>query len=120
MKSIHDEGRSILRNVLKAAGPDGGVELTDIEILSIINNIMYISQATFTYISIAASDTTSVAFTFLLYYLLANRECWNRLANEVRSKFQHPDEITNQSTMTIPFLDAVIHESTFAKLFILI
>lgn len=44
MKSMNDEGRSILRNVLKAAGPDGGLELTDIDILSIINNVMYISH----------------------------------------------------------------------------
>jgi hypothetical protein len=112
MKSMHDH--SILSNILKAGAPGSGVELTELDVLSVVNNLMYICLSScFADISIAASDTTSVALTFLLYYLLANRGCWNRLANEIRCKFHHPDEITNQSLLTLPFLDAVIHESTY-------
>jgi len=65
-----------------------------------------------TYISIAASDTTAVTLTFLLYYLLAKRQYWERLAAEIRSKFRSVDEMTNTALLAIPFLEAAINEST--------
>jgi cytochrome P450 len=60
---------------------------------------------------IAASDTTSVSLTFLLYYLLANRQHWDRLANEVRSSYASSPDICDSSLLKLSFLDAVIHES---------
>src|SRR5271154_807234 len=60
---------------------------------------------------IAASDTTSVALTFLLYHLLANRQHWERLANEVRSAYASSSDICHSSLLKLSFLDAVIHES---------
>jgi cytochrome P450 len=61
--------------------------------------------------SIAASDTTAVTLTFLLYYLLANPPHWDRLTKEIRSRFRSPDEMTNSALMAIPFLEATINES---------
>jgi hypothetical protein len=55
---MNDEGRSILRNVLKAAGPDGGLELTDIDILSIINNVMYIYLSKVTLLTLVLRHPT--------------------------------------------------------------
>ena len=44
---------------------------------------------------------------------MAIPKIWTRLRNEIRTKFNSDEEITGQSTATLPFLDAVIHESPF-------
>jgi cytochrome P450 len=59
----------------------------------------------------AASDTTAVAITFILYFLLTEKKYWVRLAKEIREKYESPEEITHFSTSTVPFLDAVVSES---------
>lgn len=65
---------------------------------------------------IAASDTTAIALTFALYYIVAVPGVWTRLSNEIRSKFHTLEEISGQSAATLPYLDAVIHECTLSKL----
>jgi len=60
--------------------------------------------------SVAGGDTTAVSLTFALYYILVNRRIWERLSQEIRSRFHNPLEITGQSAATLTFLDAVIHE----------
>jgi cytochrome P450 len=59
------------------------------------------------------TDTTAIALTFLLYYLVANRECWDRLSVDIRSNFNSPEEITYPALSKIIFLDALIHESDY-------
>jgi cytochrome P450 len=105
-----EDGHAILYNMIKAVDPETGEKLTKSDILTGTNNLMYTPWIDASHISNAASDTTSVAFTFLLYYLLENRQCWGRLASEIRSKFQSVDEINNHSTLSLQYLDAVIHE----------
>lgn len=51
---------------------------------------------------------------------MSNQDCWIRLSNDIRSRFKSPDEITNKSTLAIPYLDAVIHESESTPDFCLI
>ena len=60
--------------------------------------------------SMAGSDTTATSLTFILYYLIKDRNAWDRISKEIRSKYKLPTEITYFSTSSIPFLDAVIHE----------
>ena len=62
---------------------------------------------------IASSDTTATALTFTTYYLLSKREYWDRLCDEIRSKFNSADEITHAAVVHLPFLDAVIHEGKY-------
>ena len=50
--------------------------------------------------------------TFALYFTVANRNVWNRLAKEVREKFNSEEEITGPSTQNIPYLTAIISECT--------
>jgi hypothetical protein len=61
-------------------------------------------------VSIAGADTTAVSLTFTLYYILAAPRIWIRLCDEIRSRFHDSSEITGQSTSTLVFLDAIIHE----------
>lgn len=62
-------------------------------------------------------DTTSTGLTFTLYHLLARPNTWRRLCEEVRSRFESPDEITVSATSLLPYLDAVVHEGTDIKCF---
>ena len=62
-------------------------------------------------ISVASSDTTAETLTFLLYHLVSDTALWNRLSQDIRSKFASIDEITNLQLSSIQFLDAIIYES---------
>lgn len=59
---------------------------------------------------VAAADTTSSSLVFVLYHCISNRRVWDRLCDEVRSKFASPNDITGQTTATMTYLDAVIQE----------
>lgn len=61
--------------------------------------------------SVAGADTTAVSMTFGMYYVISNRNVWDRLSLEIRSKFDKIEDISGQTTATLPYLDAVIHES---------
>ena len=59
---------------------------------------------------IAAADTTAVSLTFTIYHCLANPLAWERLRDDIRGKFSNANKITGQSTASLEYLDAVIHE----------
>lgn len=61
----------------------------------------------------ASATTTTVALTFTLYYILSISRVWDRLGREIRSTFHAVEEITEQSTAGLVFLDAVIREGAF-------
>jgi hypothetical protein len=59
---------------------------------------------------IAGSETTATLLCGLTYYLCRTPEVYEKLKNEVRSRFKTTDEITGHSA-TFPYLTAVIHET---------
>ena len=68
--------------------------------------------------SIAGADTTAVSLTFCLYHIISIPRVWDRVCQEIRSKFETSEEITGQSTATLRYLDAVIHECTTSSFLI--
>jgi cytochrome P450 len=52
-----------------------------------------------------------VTLTFALYYVLDDRRVWEKLSDEVRSKFKTMEEISGPSTAALPYLNAVIQEA---------
>ncbi|KAI0425657.1 benzoate 4-monooxygenase cytochrome P450 [Xylaria sp. FL1042] len=60
---------------------------------------------------IAGSETTSTTLATLLYYLLRNPTAMSRLTDEVRNRFQRYDEITSNSTVSLPYLRAALLET---------
>jgi cytochrome P450 len=61
--------------------------------------------------SLAGSDTSATSMMFLLYHLLANPVYWDRLTAEVLENVHSIDEIFKPQ-FNLPFLDAVVKEST--------
>src|SRR5947207_777277 len=102
---------------MRTDDPETGKKFTDLDLITNGNLFMYIPFSfNKSHISVAASDTTAAGLTFLLYNLLASRENWDRLAREIRSKYNSPDEMTPASLQSIAFVDAVIHECTSSLL----
>jgi len=93
--------KTLLNALLTASDPDTGMKLTQAE--TIFSSTGFI---------IAAADTTAGSLVFTIYHCLATPHAWTRLRHEIRSKFTSAEQITGQSTATLPFLDAVIHEGT--------
>ena len=62
----------------------------------------------------AGSNGTAIGLTFTLYSIIANPHVWERLRRDIRSTFKRVEDITNQATEHLPFLDAVIKESSSA------
>ncbi|KAK8036946.1 cytochrome P450 monooxygenase-like protein [Apiospora marii] len=60
---------------------------------------------------IAGTQLNTNVLSTATYLLLRHREKWNRLANEVRTRFAAVEDITVQSTQDLPYLDATIHEA---------
>ncbi|KAI0808710.1 benzoate 4-monooxygenase cytochrome P450 [Xylaria sp. FL0064] len=60
---------------------------------------------------LAGSDTTSTTLSTLLYYLLKNPAAMSRLTDEIRNSFQRYDEITYNSTLSLPYLRAALLEA---------
>ncbi|TLD09602.1 hypothetical protein PspLS_11726 [Pyricularia sp. CBS 133598] len=58
----------------------------------------------------AGSETTSTALTGITYFLTREPEARKRLVDEVRSSFATDEDITMQSTATLPFLNGCIEE----------
>jgi hypothetical protein len=111
MKGDGSEKRTIIGNIMNAVDHKTGEKCSESDLLANANVFVYFLPAFIANSSIAASDTTAVTLTFLLYYLLVNRRHWDRLTQEIRSRFRSPDEMTNSALMAIPFLEAAIHES---------
>jgi cytochrome P450 len=63
--------------------------------------------------SVAGGDTTAVTLTFALYFVLEDRRVWQKLLDEIRTKYKTKEDITGQSTAGLPYLNAVIHEGMF-------
>ena len=51
-----------------------------------------------------------MSLTFTIYHCLANPRVWQKLRDEIRAKFNTAEEITGQSTSSLEYLEAVIHE----------
>ena len=60
---------------------------------------------------IADCQLTTVALATATYLLLRDPPKWQRLADEIRSRFSSDDQITVQSTQGVPYLEAVINET---------
>ncbi|KAF2962750.1 hypothetical protein GQX73_g10822 [Xylaria multiplex] len=60
---------------------------------------------------IAGSDTTSTTLSSLLFYLLKNEPIMTRLTNEIRNTFRRYEEITYNSTVSLPYLRAALLEA---------
>ncbi|PMD33124.1 cytochrome P450 [Hyaloscypha variabilis F] len=58
---------------------------------------------------IAGSETTATVMSALTYYLCRTPAVYDKLKQEVRSRYMSSDEITSLSA-TFPYLTAVIHE----------
>ncbi|KAF3766843.1 cytochrome P450, partial [Cryphonectria parasitica EP155] len=59
---------------------------------------------------IAGSETTATTLCGLTWYLLSHPACLQKLTDEVRGAFQSLDEITGDSTATLPYLHGCIEE----------
>jgi cytochrome P450 len=59
---------------------------------------------------IAGSETTATAMSALTYWLCRTPRVYDKLKEEVRSRFKNSSEITSLSA-TFPYLTAVIHEN---------
>ncbi|EWG53831.1 hypothetical protein FVEG_12172 [Fusarium verticillioides 7600] len=59
---------------------------------------------------VAGSETTATCLTGIVYCLLSNRSCLEKLTDEVRSRFHSEDEITADATAELKYLPAVIEE----------
>ncbi|KAK7748731.1 hypothetical protein SLS53_000754 [Cytospora paraplurivora] len=59
---------------------------------------------------VAGSETTATALSGLTWYLLKNPTCLSKLAEEVHSSFTSLDEITGDTTASLPYLHGCIEE----------
>lgn len=60
--------------------------------------------------SIAGSETTATALACITYHLLKNPDVGCRLRTEICEAFKSYDEINGASTVSLPYLNAVILE----------
>ena len=63
---------------------------------------------------VAGSDTTALSVRAIIYYLLKNSECKERLIEEVDSATKgstHPDVVAFDEANRMPYLKAVMHEA---------
>ena len=69
-------------------------------------------EAQATIIILAGSETTAVALIAAVYYILSNREVWEKLCGEVRDTFATASDITLQDVLSkLSYLDAVVKET---------
>lgn len=59
---------------------------------------------------LAGSETTATSLSGLTYFLLKNPDCLSKLNEEVRGAYSSIDEITGDSTATLPYLQGCIEE----------
>ncbi|KAK4186767.1 cytochrome P450 [Podospora australis] len=60
---------------------------------------------------IAGTDTTSTALGSANYHLMANPQVMETLRTEIRSRFEHYEDITPETTSNLPYLNAVLSEA---------
>ena len=56
-------------------------------------------------------DPDTNLFTAAIHYLLENFQTYDRLRDEVRSRFSSWDQMNNDNIQSLPYLDAVIEET---------
>lgn len=61
---------------------------------------------------IAGADTTTITMHALFYHCLKNQRIWKRLVNEVRENVKSKSPCPHSTARALPFLDAVIKETT--------
>ncbi|KAI9594634.1 cytochrome P450 [Syncephalis fuscata] len=93
--------QDILQRLLDSFDKETGATLSDQSIRAEIISLM-----------IAGTDTTALTLTWTMHYLLQHPECFNRLANEIRSVYPNPDTpMVYKDVLAMTYLDAVLHES---------
>lgn len=68
-------------------------------------------RATFGVLMMAGSENLATTVDFTFYHLLKNPPAWEKLKNEVRSRFQREENITFLSVSSLPYLAATLSES---------
>ena len=61
-------------------------------------------------LTVAGSETTATSLSGITYYLCRNEHVYKKLALEVRGAFERYEQIDGRSTLTLPYLKAVIEE----------
>jgi cytochrome P450 len=109
-----DGDRTIIGNLMwHAVDPQTGLKFSPNDLLANANIFVYTLDMRWAYMyRTASSDTTATALTFITYHLMANRECWDRLCEEIRPLFNSAEEITHAAIATLPYLNAIIHEGS--------
>ncbi|TEY51922.1 hypothetical protein BOTCAL_0263g00090 [Botryotinia calthae] len=59
----------------------------------------------------AGSETLTTTLTAAIHFLLESPKCLETLEREIRTKFSKEEQITNESTSSLPYLMAVLNES---------
>ena len=59
----------------------------------------------------AGYDTTGSALSWILYDLAMNQNCQDTLYEEISEAGKDPNKLSYETLQTLPYLDAVIHES---------
>lgn len=61
-------------------------------------------------LTVAGSETTATSLSGITYYLSRNENVYKKLALEIRGTFENYEQIDSRSTLTLPYLKAVIDE----------
>ncbi|RAL64939.1 hypothetical protein DID88_001530 [Monilinia fructigena] len=60
---------------------------------------------------VAGSETLTTTLAAAIHFLLENPKCLETLETEIRTNFRTEEQITNESTSSLPYLMAVLNES---------
>ncbi|THV46320.1 hypothetical protein BGAL_0395g00010 [Botrytis galanthina] len=60
---------------------------------------------------VAGSETLTTTLAAAIHFLLENPKCLETLEREIRTNFSMEEQITNESTISLPYLMAVLNES---------
>ncbi|KAI6044112.1 cytochrome P450 [Pisolithus marmoratus] len=94
------EDRSIIGVLIKATEAEGGRHVTPEEVLSSMKELL-----------LAGYITTSNSLTWALVELARNPDNQSKLRDELLAFGSEPTYDQLQSSLTLPYLDAVVHES---------
>ncbi|PQE23091.1 cytochrome P450 1 protein [Rutstroemia sp. NJR-2017a WRK4] len=92
--------RDIMSHVIdhNRSSPETGLSTGEIEMNSMA-------------VIVAGSETLTTTLTAAIHFLLENPKCLEILQREIRTTFTTEDQITNDSTTSLPYLTAVLNES---------
>ncbi|PQE22673.1 cytochrome P450 1 protein [Rutstroemia sp. NJR-2017a BVV2] len=97
----HDvDCRDIMSHVIdhNRSSPETGLSTGEIEMNSMA-------------VIVAGSETLTTTLTAAIHFLLENPKCLETLQREIRTTFTTEEQITNDSTTSLPYLTAVLNES---------